>query len=155
MIVICYVDDLLIFAKDTKEIDRLKIILNKTFTIKDVGNPTQLSQIELDWSFAHEQQLRQTTLKERLLMAHRMDESKPVSIPIIPVGLKWNDYTLLADKTTKKYCSIVGTLLYLAMKKRPEIVVAASKSESFVAEPKKAHFMAAKKTSCYLRGTAH
>lgn len=91
-----------------------------------------------------------TTPIEKLLVTHGMDNSKPVSTLIIPARLGEIDNTLLTNKENGKYHSIVSSLHYLAVKTQPDIAVAASTLVSFVAEPKTAYLMAAKKTMCYL-----
>lgn len=75
MILICYIDDLLILAKYTTEIDKFKILLNKNFFMKEVGNHIELSGLKLDWSLPHEVGLRRTSLIEKLLVINGMDKA--------------------------------------------------------------------------------
>lgn len=45
MIVVCHVDDILIFANTSNEIRKFKIMLKKNFVVKELGDPAQFSWI--------------------------------------------------------------------------------------------------------------
>lgn len=47
MIVICYVDDLLIFAASENNVEALKMRLGRNLALKDFGNPTQFLGIAI------------------------------------------------------------------------------------------------------------
>ena len=51
------------------------------------------------------------------------------------------------------YQAIVGCLLYLTMKTRPDIAYAGSLAARFSAKPNKVHWIAVKRILCYLKGT--
>lgn len=120
-----------------------------------LGNQTRFSGIELYCSLPHEVGMRQTTIIEKLQVKHGIDKSKPVSTPISSVGWKGNDETALRDKEINKYCGIVGSPLYLAVKIQPDIAVAASTLGPVVKELRTAHLMGGKMKLRYLRGITH
>ncbi|XP_073943415.1 uncharacterized protein [Choristoneura fumiferana] len=81
-----------------------------------------------------------------------MDECKATSTPIEP-GL-----TLEADKSTKDkelpYKNLIGTLMYLAVATRPDIMFAVSYLSQFNDSYSAEHFKSAKRVLRYLKGTS-
>lgn len=49
MILICYVDDLVIFSEKSSSIECQKMELTKNFNVKDLQKTVQYLDIELDW----------------------------------------------------------------------------------------------------------
>lgn len=50
IIVVCYVDDFLIFAKHRRDINRVKQNLEKHFVFCDLGEATNILGMEIDWT---------------------------------------------------------------------------------------------------------
>ena len=84
-----------------------------------------------------------------------MDESKPVSTPVSP------DVKLVHGETSDDECdqqmyqAVVGSLLYLSTKTRPDIAYAVSSIARFCARPTKEHWTAVKRILRYLKGTSN
>lgn len=135
-ILICYVDDLLMFSENMADIERLKQRLAKKFVLKDLGQPKQFLNMDLEWT-PGAVSIRQKNLIENLLNESGMSDSKPQRSPVSPE----NDLNIKADSISKddadKYRSHVGSLLYLATKSRPDLCLVASTLGSHVADPTK------------------
>ena len=82
-----------------------------------------------------------------------MYNSKPVGSPVNP-GSK-----LVASEDPKDMCnqqtyqSVVGSLLYLSTKTRPDITYAVSSIACYCAKPTNDHYTAVKRIVRYLNGT--
>lgn len=126
-------DDLVIFGKDTTNIDKFKKVLSHNIVMIDSVYATQTLRIKVDWSLPNDVELRQTTVIETLPVTHGVNNIRLVGTPIRPAGLEWNYDMPLDIENTNKYSSIVGRLLYLSVKTRPDIAVAKSMLGSFVA----------------------
>ena len=84
-----------------------------------------------------------------------MYDCKAVSAPVNP------DLKLVAAENPKDvlnqqmYQAIVGSLLYLSTKTRPDISYAVSSVARFCAEPTQQHWVAVKRILRYLKGTSN
>lgn len=50
VITICYIDDLLVFAKEEGKIEELKKKLNRQLAMRDLGRPGSFLDIDLVWT---------------------------------------------------------------------------------------------------------
>lgn len=97
---------------------------------------------------------RQKGLKENLLKDNNMDESKSVSTPMNTNSVHRNDDKgILYQKDVTKYSSSVGSLLYNAIKTRPDFCVATSLHGAGVERPCQMVLVADKRVLKYLRVT--
>ena len=84
-----------------------------------------------------------------------MHECKPVGTPVNP------DSKLVAADgpdvvhNQRLYQAVVGSLLYLSTKTRPDIAYAVSTAAQFCAKPTKEHWIAVKRILQYLKGTTN
>ena len=84
-----------------------------------------------------------------------MHDSKPVSSPVNP------DIKLVAYENSDVVCNqhmyqaVVGSLLYLSTKTRPDIAYAVSSVARYYANSTKDHWTAVKRILRYLRGTCY
>ncbi|XP_070132587.1 uncharacterized protein [Drosophila bipectinata] len=89
-----------------------------------------------------------------LLRDYGMEDCKPNATPL-EVG--YQNLCVLEDcprANQKQYQSLMGTLLYLAMTTRPDIVHCVAKLAQKCSDPHKEHEVAAKRVLRYLRGTS-
>ena len=147
IIIAVYVDDLIVIANTTEEMQNVKNVLATKFKMKDMGqlhyclgiSIVQLGDGSHQCIYMHQQQYI-----TNLLMRFRMTEANIVSTPVdTSVKLKRN------DKTSKQvssvlYQSIVGSLLYAAIATRPDIAQAVGAVSKFSSSPTEAHLTAAK-----------
>ena len=154
MMVVCYVDDAGIAAKDPKDIDKFIEDLEKLgFTLTKENSFSEYLGIK----FEHNEQegrikMTQTGLIKKVLAAAKMEDCNPAKTPARPecVGL---DPDGMVMKESWSYRSIVGMLLYLATNTRPDIAFAVSQVARFNHDPKQSHASAVKIILRYLKGT--
>lgn len=60
-----YVDDLLVFAKEDREIEHFKKRIRMDFALKDLGKPRQFLNMEIDWTNSDVVVLSQSRLIEK------------------------------------------------------------------------------------------
>lgn len=75
MIALCYVDDLIFFARWKRSIVDVFHKLNDTFHVKDLGRPKQFLGLGFGWVSDGLFVLGQTQLVDKLLLDSKMDES--------------------------------------------------------------------------------
>lgn len=153
LMVVIYVDDILIIAKDTKKIQILENQLSKAFTVKDLGNVKYCLGIE--FSICEEKvTLSQGTYIKEILKRFEMTDANPIETPL-EVGLKLRKESQINDTTEKRYPykELVGSLMYPAVITRPDIAHAVSLLSQFNNCYGQIHWEAAKKVLRYIKGT--
>lgn len=149
-----YVDDGLIFGKNTKAIDSLLGQLTKEFMVKTVDSScfigVEILKLE-DGSFF----LHQRGYINRMLHKFGMDDSKSLSTPL-EVGHGLNDTRILEAEpiTEVPYAEAIGSLLYCAIATRPDISHALSLLSKYNGRPRMIHWKGAKRVLRYLKGTS-
>lgn len=134
-----YVDDLVLGGTDTIEIQQIKTLLDKKFSIKDLGT--------LKYFLGFEVARSQTgiTLCQRkytldLIQDAGLLSSKPYPTPMQPqLQLHKTSGEPLYESTT--YRRLIGRLLYLTHS-RPEITYSVSKLSQFLDAPTTEHMLA-------------
>lgn len=153
MLVVFYVDNLRIFAKHKSAIDESNVQLDKRFVTKDLRSPKQFLEIEHMWSVAGALQMNQVVLITRLLYETEICNAKPTQGPICLDGHGKEGIIIVDSFEQGQYRSITGSLLYLAVRARPGISVAASVRVAFVEHLKTIHMQATKPDLRYLKRT--
>lgn len=95
---------------------------------------------------------RQTTLIEELLDCQRMTDCKPDDTPMSPYA-QVSENEMLNEDNYNSYRSIVRCLLYLVVKFRPGIAVAASTLGSLVSKPERRNSLVAEMVLGYVKST--
>ena len=135
---VVYVDDLLIFGSK-ENVSSVKKTLADLFTVTDLGECKYFLGIKIDRS-PNGLFLSQRAYTERLINAAGMTDAKPKRTPL-PLAHKLYEKpmpTTDADKLTmrgKPYREILGALLYLSTRTRPDIATAVSLLGKFQADP--------------------
>ncbi|CAA7052965.1 unnamed protein product [Microthlaspi erraticum] len=154
-----YVDDMLVVAKDIKEITRLKHILSREFEMKDLGAARRILGIDI---FRDRKrgilQLSQQDYLERVLKDYGMLESRSVQTPI---GTHFKLSSTKAEDMAETevemkdipYSNAVGSLMYAMVSTRPDIAHAVGLVSRFMSSPCKDHWMVVKWVLRYIRNT--
>ena len=151
---ILYVDDTGIAAKDPEAIDQLIASLrSKGFELTKEGSFSEFLGIKFDKDEAtgliH---LSQKGLIKKIIQATNMKDCNPNWTPASQVALAKDTDGEPMDKQWS-YPSIIGMLLYLSMNTRPDITFAVSQAARFTHSPKKGHAAAIKMIVRYLKRT--
>ena len=89
-----------------------------------------------------------------ILGGSSMNNSKPVSSPVNPDVLVKTQMMSVTSRCTKQlYQAVVGSLLYLSTKTRPDIAYAVSNAACYCAKHTSDHWTAIKRILRYLKGT--
>lgn len=157
IIVLLYVDDMLIFCKNTALIDSFKKTISSAFKMKDLGIAKFCLGIELQFS-PGSVVLKQSQYIVDTLARFHMSDCRSVGTPLVPN----TEQTAAADADealdsalATRFRAIVGSLMYLATCTRPDIAAAVGQLSRFMSKPTVAHLNAAKHCLRYLRGTTN
>ena len=153
-IVAVYVDDLILGGNSEAKMNEVKQELSLKFEMKDLGTlhfflgvkVVQDPLTRVIW-------IGQPSYTEKILQQYEMLDCKEVATPVNP------DLKLLAAENQtevvnqQQYQAIVGSLLYLSTRTRPDIAYAVGRVARFCAEPTQRHWVVVKRILRYLKGT--
>ncbi|XP_056690349.1 uncharacterized mitochondrial protein AtMg00810-like [Spinacia oleracea] len=149
-IVLVYVDDLLITENDEEYIQRLKIELDREFTVKDLGEMRYFLGLEVSRT-EKGTLLNQRKYVSDILQFTGLLKCKPVSCPFPKkIKLSTDEGELMSDP--ERYRSLVGKLLYLNLT-RADISFSVQQLSQFMACPRMPHWEATLHVVKYLKGT--
>lgn len=143
-----YVDDGIIVGNDIKEIDQLIKELEREFKIKVSHKINNFVGFEI----IRKQNALKLTQKEytkKLLEHHQMDNAKSTKIPIQQVDQTKTELI----NNNYPYREIVGSLLYLSTKTRPDIAYGINFCSRYVERPTNERIRDVKHVLKYLNGS--
>ena len=151
-----YVDDILVVG-DGAAIQDVKERLSSLFTVTDLGACTHFLGIKIERS-AKGMFLSQKPFAEKIVELAGMTNAKPAKYPL-PLS-----HPLYDEKTTPSeenltamqgipFREVLGSLLFLATRTRPDLATAVSMLGKFQQEPLVKHWKAMKSVVRYLIGT--
>jgi hypothetical protein len=151
VIVAIWVDDLIIFGKDSVGVDLLKRQLGSAFDMKDMGKLEYFLGMQVHRDRKNRLiQLHQRGYTNIILKRFGMENSAPVSTPMA-TGTKLcksTDESTPADQ--KLYQSNVGSQMYDMLCTRPDLAFTISQISQFSTNPSTVHETAAKRSLRYL-----
>ena len=154
-LILLYVDDLLVVAKDMSGINRIKQVMIDRFKMKDIGKISVFLGMEVNIKReSHQLTVTQFQYTKRILSAFDMTECKSVSTPMesrlkLPDGSDVKDDEII----DKPYRKLIGSLLYLSTHTRPDIAEAVGSLSRNLERPTREHWEAGMYLLRYLRGT--
>lgn len=147
-----YVDDIVLAYKSDDLLKEIKRKLREAFDIRDMGSLHHCLGIR----FSHvggEMTLSQESYVDNLIKNFNMEECKPASTPMEP-GLRLEKSEKNeTEKEIYPYQKLIGSLMYLAVATRPDIMYAVSYLSQYNNCYDKSHWVAAKRIIRYLKGT--
>ncbi|CAM8893273.1 unnamed protein product [Rhodiola kirilowii] len=152
-VIIClYVDDMLIFGTDKKQVDLTKDFLSSSFSMKDMGEADVILGIRIkreNKSIA----LSQSHYVEKVLKKFNYLNCSPVSTPMDPsVKLLPNTGEPVSQL---EYSQVIGCLMYAMTSIRPDIAFAVGKLSRYTSNPSTHHWEAIRRVLKYLKETMH
>lgn len=159
-IYIClYVDDMLIAAKYTKDIEAVKTEIRTRFSIKDLGHARYVLGMEIvndikskTLSIKQSQYItdvaRRFNQSDSKIAENPCDSSVKLSIADCP---RSESERIIMER--KPYRSLMGCLLYIATCTRPDVSFAVCHLTRFLENPGEKHWKSAIRILRYLRGT--
>ncbi|KAI3438358.1 hypothetical protein D9Q98_000796 [Chlorella vulgaris] len=150
-----YVDDILIFASDLGELQRIKQQLMRAFDARDLGEAAYFLGMDIIRDRARcTIKLAQTRLTADLLAKHSMTAVRTASTPLSTAIKLTKDGDPL-DRQHHGYPQLIGSLMYLSVCTRPDLSQAVGALARYMANPTAVHWQAAKGVLRYLSGTAN
>ncbi|CAM8920548.1 unnamed protein product [Rhodiola kirilowii] len=150
-VIIClYVDDMLIFGTDQKQVDLAKDFLSSSFAMKDMGEADVILRIRIkreNKGLA----LSQSHYVEKVLKKFNCLNCSLVSTPMDPsVKLLPNTSEYVSQL---EYSQVIGCLMYAMTSIRPDIAYAVGNLSKYTSNPSNLHWEAIKRVLKYLKGT--
>ncbi|PKI76846.1 hypothetical protein CRG98_002832 [Punica granatum] len=160
IILLLYVDDMLLVGHDMSTIAELKKELSKSFAMKDLGLVNQILGMYISRDRSSEKfWLSQEKYIGKILDRFNMGNAKPVSSPLAS-HFKLSSKQCPTSKKEKEeikkvsYSSVVGNLMYVMVRTRPDIAHFVSVVSGFLSNSRKEHWNVVKWILRYLRGTS-
>lgn len=154
-LVLVYTDDFILTGPDSEHARQVKALLSEIYSMKDLGSPTYYLGMEIECGPGYIS-LCQKGHIIGILKDYQMESCNPVSTPMNP-GIQLSKapegYQATEDEILV-YRSLTGSLLYVAVKTRPDIADAVSKLCRYSSNPTSMHWVAAKHVLRYLSGSA-
>ncbi|CAL8150043.1 unnamed protein product [Prunus armeniaca] len=150
-VILClYVDDILIFGTNLEIVNDVKSYLSRNFDMKDMGEAHVILGMKIEKT-TKGISLSQSSTIEKMLKKFNHFECKPTPTPYDPnFHLKKNQGQPFSQL---KYSQMIGSLLYIANKTRPDIAYVVGRLSRETHYPSKEHWNALERVFKYLRGT--
>ena len=155
VVLLCYIDDCLIFSHDETKIQKVISELGKQFNLTDEGDVATYLGIDIKklTSEGHTSYaLTQPFLIQRIISTLGLKDSRLHDTPAEPKTLLHKDTDGQARKYDWSYRSVIGMLNYLCGT-RPELLFAVHQCSRFCNDPKLSHEQAVKRIVRYLKRT--
>lgn len=153
IIIALYVDDILVFGKDIKDIESTKDQLKSFHPMKDSGPAQKILGIRITQT-KDSIQLDQETYAQSILEEFDMLNSNPQDIPLSPsIDLNDESSKKLPRDLHDKFRQIIGRLTYLAGGTRPDIQFPVNRLSQHLADARDVHLRASKQLLRYIKGT--
>lgn len=151
-LIICHVDDILIIHKDMKYINEISNKAQEYIKIEKIGSVSTFLGNDISINYDTKTlYINQNKYTAKILNKFGIyNKYKPVQIPGDPgIKLKKNN-TQANIQDIHEYQKQIGSLLYLALKTRPDITFPVIYCSRFMSNPNKEHFNALTKIWKYL-----
>ena len=152
-------DDILLMGNDIELLESVKGYLNKSFSMKDLGEAAYILGIKIYRDRSRRLiGLSQSTYLDKVLKKFKMDESKKGFLPMQPnMVLSKTQGPGTAEERERMsripYASAIGSIMYAMLCTRPDIAHAVSLTSRYQSDPGMEHWTAVKNILKYLRRT--
>jgi hypothetical protein len=159
VVILVYVDDLGIFSSSRPVLEDVTECLGKLYELRAPHGMTPFLRVQFDWSTLGDARRMSTSQPGYVLSVLRrfqMHDSKPVGIPTIPgFFAALAKVTRTGDQVAdlEQYQAMIGCLLYLGRRTRPDTLAPVRILARFCNSPSSYYHKAAKRILRYLRGT--
>jgi uncharacterized protein YuzE len=144
-----YVDDCVIMG-NKNDVQRVKQVLTSSFKMKDLGHLSKVIGIEIIRD-DEQTKIHQAAYIRDLLDKFKMTNAKEADTPALVNNS--NDTSEYTFGQLEVYQSLVGSLLYISTKTRPDIAFAVHEIAIKMSNPSHNDWIAAKRVLRYLKGT--
>ena len=157
-IVVIYVDDIFVFSRDLAPSTDLVRCITKAYEAKDLGEISYALGVKVSWNNAGGVCLSQKAYIKSILKQYNMVECRGATTPLEPgVKISKEDSPKTQEEREKMsevpYRRLIGSLIYLALNTRPDLLYAVTKLSQYNTDPGEAHWHQAKHVLRYLNKT--
>jgi len=153
VVLLAYVDDFLIAGPSQSHVLTVRDSISSTFECRDLGEVKQFISWRIDLA-PGQVTISQPKLVAQLLQAFPDLPTTPASTPMsTSVKLTKDKDSPALHPDAFPYSSVVGTLIYLAISTRPDIMFAVNTLARYMARPTALHWKALLHLLRYLQGT--
>ena len=155
LILAVYVDDLIVATNNHKLFNHLKENLIKRFEMRDLGKLNFCLGLQFyQNNETKEVRVSQEKYIKDMVKKFGLGDAKIALTPLeAKINLSKDDDSPEFDPST--YRSLIGSLMYAAIATRPDIMYAVSALSCFNDNPKRSHWLSAKRVLRYLKGTSN
>ena len=138
---ILYVDDILLMGNDIELLEGIKAYLNKSFSMKDLGEAAYILGIKIYRDRSRRLiGLSQSTYLDKILKKFNMDKSKKGFLPVLQgVRLSTTQCPTTTEDREKMsivpYASAIGSIMYAMLCTRPDVNLAISLVGRYQSDP--------------------
>ena len=158
--ILVYVDDILVLAHSIAEKDRIMEEFKSFYDLRVANKVELFLGVELKWKLDSNGRITSLSMlqplyTESVLRRFGLQNSKPAQTPMVEsffTGLAAEENK--SGVMTERYQQMIGSLLYLSIRTRPDIAVAVAILARFQSEPTEYCHRAVKRVLRYLRGTS-
>lgn len=154
MVMLAYVDDLLVAAKNVNDIKRVFAYLNKHWRITELGEAKHILGLKIERT-KHQIRLSQTAYIEKLDERFPFHQTRKGRLAPLPVATDRGDEEDDPEVSAKRYQELVGSLMWAAGCTRPDISYAASYLARSSSAPRQSDWEKAVRVLSYLVGSKH
>lgn len=151
-----FVDDIILAAKSSVEIETIKDLIGSKFEIQDLGEVKQYLGIEVTKSTDGHYAICQSKYIRSIITDFSLGSAKESSVPMR------QDYGSTSNHTdegmllsNEQYQKLIGCLLFLSVNTRPDISVAVAILAQRVSNPRQEDWIELKRVVKYLKGTVN
>ncbi|KAJ3559942.1 hypothetical protein NM688_g27 [Phlebia brevispora] len=159
-IIFCHIDDMRISAP-RDFMARIIRELGSIFELQEGGPIHYLLGMHIIWNRAEQTiQFSQVTYISQILFRYKLDQTRPVSMPLDPHVIFTKEQCAIMEKQKdeikdKPYREALGALMYASTGTRPDITFAISLLAKFSQNSGPTHWTAVKHIFAYLNGMKH
>lgn len=150
--ILVYVDDLIVASCLEEHINEIIGGMKKHFQMSDLGNINHYLGLEVERDENGIFSIHQQGYITKILKMFGQEDAKPSKIPMDPGYIK-NETNAQPLPDNILYQKLIGCLLFISTKTRPDIAVSISILASKVTHPTELDWVEAKRILRYLKGT--
>ena len=154
--VVCvYVDDFLVAAANTHEIEQVQQALQTEFRLNDLGTPRSFLGIPFDYHVDGSVSIHQLQYIQKVLSDFGMETCQPKATPMNPKQILNHrpDEEVPDEEAKARFATAIGSLMYLMVGTRPDIAFALGMLSRFTAQPQSHHQVALQRLLRYVKAT--
>lgn len=150
-----YVDDIVVAAKSSATIDRIRVAIQGTIDIEDLGDISHYLGMAITRDTDGIYHLCQSAYINQVVCEFGLQDSKASSVPIsVGYGKAVDDTDNGLLLTNARYQQLLGCLLYISVNTRPDIAASVAILAQKTNGPRQDDWNELKRVLRYLKGTA-